>query len=83
MGGRVRGPGCQAEDRAAFRDMGWVCRGRGLTVLPYGPGGIPCVLPDVMVKAAMEEPWATAYSPEPFCGGDHYHLLAPEVWTHA
>ena len=46
-------------------------------------GDIPCVLPNAMVEDAMRQEWASAYSPEPFTGGDHFHCMTPDVWLHA
>jgi hypothetical protein len=80
----MRGRGCQAQDRESFKESGWLCTGSALTVLIQGPDGLPCVLPDPMVPAALAQPWGRAYGPPvPFAGGDHYHLVAPDSWLHA
>jgi hypothetical protein len=78
----MRGPGCQAKPRPSYRNTGWVCDGKGLTIMLLD-GDMPCVLPDVMVPDAMQQEWSNVYRPEPFADGDHYHLCAPDVWMHA
>ena len=77
----MRSFGCEAQIRPSHRKVGWVCHGEHLTVLLVGPGSIPCVLPDAMVPDAMTDRCASAYDPQPFTGGDHYHLQAPEIWA--
>ena len=65
---------CEAPLRPKFRDLGWVCTGGDLTTLMW-VYGLPCVARTVDVGVLMAQPWASAYRPEPFAGGDHYHLV--------
>jgi hypothetical protein len=41
----------------------------------FGPESIPVVAPADRVAELMETPGAVAYSPQPFAGGDHYHVV--------
>lgn len=61
--------------RERFTDPGWVCDGTGLVKLTVA-GGIPVVAPEDRLEEMrkVEEMWA-AFEPEPFPGGDHYHLV--------
>lgn len=64
---------CEALPRRKFHDLGWVCTGSGLTIMMWAHS-LPVVARTVDVGLLMARPWASAYRPEPFVGGDHYHL---------
>lgn len=67
---------CGAMYRERFNDPGWTCDGTGLIKLLDGLDGIPVVAPEERLDEMrkVEKFWA-ALDPEPFTGGDHYHLV--------
>lgn len=72
---------CEAVWRVAYNnDTGWVCEGAEGVPRIYlmdGPEGIPLVGPESALTEFLAEPWADAYHPRPFVGGDHYHAVLP------
>lgn len=67
--------GCEADpDRPRYRDPGWQCDGTGLVTVLRGPKNIPVVVQTHLMPEVLSRPDAGMFRPEPFGGGDHYHL---------
>lgn len=69
---------CQSPHRSPHHAKHWTCHGRGLVTMGWRRvDGVPTpmVVPRWAQRQAMTSPHGCLYSPEPFTGGSHLHLV--------
>lgn len=69
---------CQAQRRKRFNDPRWECDGTDLAVVMWvgsNPNTLPVVCPRGRLDELLASEYGSVYQPEPFTGGDHYHVV--------
>lgn len=68
---------CEADPtRPRYGNPGWTCTGDNLVIVLWHHD-MPIVIPEALLPEVLATPMAHVYKPEPYTGGDHYHLVRP------
>lgn len=71
---------CEARSRRMVKPLNWHCTGIGIVqILPGGALTPPSVVPESEAQYFRDQ--GEPYDVVPFVGGDHYHVVLPELST--